>query len=338
MSQSTASPSAHPILFLSAADSACLLTAPGALADIVPCMAEAMKATALGDTTRRNRTTVSHRPVGGGLEHALMTGPAVAAGLGAGVRAYTGIRRGPSPKAEPWGVRLLFDYETMTLQMLAMEASLHPVRTACGGAAVVQALARPGARMALIGSGRIARVSARALIATCTPAQLTIYSPNPEHREALARELRAEHSLPVDTAPSIGDAVRHADVVTSVTEAEPPALDFSAVKPGALVVSLGLNELTAETVKGGRVLATGLPEILEDERRVEPFRTLYSTTPPLQEALDFCDVLLHGGNDSWDPTITTWVMALGTAVWDLALMRWLYEHAVTSQIGTWLDP
>jgi ornithine cyclodeaminase/alanine dehydrogenase-like protein (mu-crystallin family) len=323
------------VLFLSKADGERLLAAPDAYPTLVPRLAEAMRATARGATTRRNRTSFNHRPPDG-LQRSLMVGPAVAAGLGAAIRAYTGVRGRKGPKPEPSGIRLLFEYETMTLQMLAIEGNLHPARTGGGGAAVVQALAPRGAAAALIGSGRIAAAAARAVLATCEPASLAIYSPTPAHRESLAAELNGCSGVPVRAAASPAEAMAGARVVLSATEADPPALDFSAVEPGAVVVSLGLNELSAETVLGGQLLATGLKEILEDERQVEPFRTLYQTDPPGMRALDFCDVL---ANDlrGWDRSRTTWVFALGTAVWDLALMRWLYERAVAAGVGTWLE-
>jgi len=325
-------PPAGRVLFLSKADSDRLLSTPDVYPSLIPRLLEAMKATARGETTRRNRTSVAYRPPDG-KQRALMVGPAVAAGLGGAVRVYTSVRCGPSPKPEPSGLRLLFAYETMTLQMMAVEAALHPVRTGGGGAAVAQALGPRGARMALIGSGRIARAAAEAALATCSPSSLSIYSPTAEHRERLASELSSD--VPVRAVSSMAAALDGAQVVLSATEAEPPALDFSGVQPGALVVSLGLSEMTAEQVRGGNLLATGLKEQLEDERKLEPLRTLSATDPPPQIARDVGDVLADPS--SLDRSNTTWVMCLGTAVWDLAFMRWLYERALGSGVGTWLD-
>jgi alanine dehydrogenase len=225
----------------------------------------------------------------------------------------------------------------MTLQMMAIESGLHPVRTGAGGAAVVQALSRPGSAMALIGSGRIARATALAVLATCQPSSLRIFSPTRSHRERLSQELAGSTTIPVTPCASMEEAVGDAEVVLSATEADPPAIDFSSVNAGSLVVSLGLNELTAETVLGGQLLATGLEEILSDERQVEPFRTLYSFDPPRMEAIDFCDLLARD-LVGWDRSRTTWVFALGTAVWDLAFMRWLYERALAAGRGTLLAP
>jgi alanine dehydrogenase len=320
------------ILFLSKADGDSLLAAPDCYETLVPCLAEAMRAISRGQTSRQNRTSVSAKAPDGG-QRSLMAGPAVAADLGAGIRLYTGVKGGPRPKAEPSGARVLFDYETMTVQMLAVEGNLHAARTAGGGAVVARALAPKRARLALIGSGRIASQAARAVLATCDVREVAVFSPTREHREELASGLQG---APARAASSMAEALAGAELVVSCTEAEPPALDFSGVERGAVVVSLGLGELTAETVHGGQLLCTGLQESLEDERGVEPMKTLYLSSPPAQEARDFFEVLAQG-TDNWDRTKTTWVAALGTAVWDLALMRWLYERAVKAGTGTWLE-
>ncbi|MBV8084898.1 MAG: NAD(P)-binding domain-containing protein [Chloroflexi bacterium] len=306
------------VLFLSAADGDRLLASSSCYVELAPRLAEAMKGVARGETSRQNRTSVSVD------KHSLMAGPAVGVGLGAGIRLYTGIRGGPRPKAEPSGARLLFDYSTMALQMVAIEGNLHAARTAAGGAVVARALAVPRPRTAIIGSGRIASQAARAVVATCAPSTVSVFSPTPAHRDALASAIGAS------TATSLEQAVASADLVVSCTEATPPALDFSAVPRGAIVVSLGLGELSASTIAGGQLLCTGLKESLEDERGIEPVRMLAG------EARDFFDVLL-AGTERWDRSRTTWVAALGTAVWDLAFVRWLYDAAVGAGVGTWLE-
>lgn len=129
---------------------------------------------------------------------------------------------------------LLLDAES-GVPLAVMDATwLTELRTAAVSAVATRALrdAAPK-RLAILGSGALARSHARALAAVVPLADIRVWSPTRANAERCAEDIGGE------AAPDAESAVRNADLVVTVTNAQTPVLMGRWLKPGALVHAVG---------------------------------------------------------------------------------------------------
>lgn len=134
---------------------------------------------------------------------------------------------------------ILWNLETGSPIVLLEEAWLYTFRTGISGAVVARWLSpRPNPRIALIGAGKIATHMARAFAALCDPSQILVASRTRASAQQLVEAVGDKKSN-ISAASSIEDAVRGADIVTTITTASQPLVEPEWIKEGALVVSMG---------------------------------------------------------------------------------------------------
>lgn len=112
------------------------------------------------------------------------------------------------------------------------------IRTSAASAVAASVLARPGSRvLAVLGSGVQAAAHVRAMARVLDLDEVRIWSPDREHREALARSQAARAAS--SAVPSPEEAVRGADVVACCTTSLTPVVQASWLAAGATVISIG---------------------------------------------------------------------------------------------------
>ena len=129
---------------------------------------------------------------------------------------------------------LLLDPAT-GIPLAVMDATwLTELRTAAVSAVATRAL-RDGSpkRLAILGSGALARSHALALSAVVPLSDIRVWSPTRANAERCAAEIDAT------ACPDAETAVRDADIVVTVTNASSPVLMGRWLKPGALVHAVG---------------------------------------------------------------------------------------------------
>jgi thiomorpholine-carboxylate dehydrogenase len=129
---------------------------------------------------------------------------------------------------------LLLDPAT-GVPLAVMDATwLTELRTAAVSAVATRAL-RDGApkRLAILGSGALARSHALALAAVVPLADIRLWSPTRANAERCAAEIGGTACADAESA------VRDADLVVTVTNASTPVLMGRWLKPGALVHAVG---------------------------------------------------------------------------------------------------
>jgi len=119
--------------------------------------------------------------------------------------------------------------------LAVMDATwLTELRTAAVSAVATRALRdRQAKRLAILGSGALARSHALALRAVVPVGDIRVWSRSAANAERCAAEIEGSAS------PSAEDAVRDADIVVTVTNASSPVLMGRWLKPGALVHAVG---------------------------------------------------------------------------------------------------
>ena len=148
---------------------------------------------------------------------------------------------------------LLLDPETGALRCVLDGTALTQLRTAAAAGLATELLANPGAQTAaLIGLGGQAPRQLEALLtAAPTLREVRVYDIDADRREAFA----AQHAdrcrlIPVESGD---DAVRGAQIVTTVTTATAPLFSFESLSPGVHVNAIGsytpeMQELPEELV------------------------------------------------------------------------------------------
>ncbi len=129
---------------------------------------------------------------------------------------------------------LLLDPAT-GVPLAVMDATwLTELRTAAVSAVATRALRDKGPkRLAILGSGALARSHALALAAVVPLSQIRVWSPTRANAERCAADIGGSASADAESA------VRDADLVVTVTNASTPVLMGRWLKPGALVHAVG---------------------------------------------------------------------------------------------------
>jgi ornithine cyclodeaminase/alanine dehydrogenase len=147
-----------------------------------------------------------------------------------------------SPSAGVEYVIVLFDRETSGIAAFLDANLLTAFRTAATSASALDRLAPKGAsRLGVIGSGLEASMHARAFAAVRDLSEVTVFSPNPERRQAFADAIAKDLGVAARAAATPEEAVGQADIVLAAARShgEQPILFGDWLKPGATVVSIG---------------------------------------------------------------------------------------------------
>ncbi len=139
---------------------------------------------------------------------------------------------------------VLLDPETGALRALLDGRYITEARTDAVSAVSSRLLARKTAKsLAIIGTGVQARSHVQALSRVHEFRQVTVWSPNPQHRDAFvasARSALAGQPTPaVAAVDHAGEAVVGADVIVLVTSSPTPVIENGWVKPGAHIIGVG---------------------------------------------------------------------------------------------------
>lgn len=170
-------------------------------------------------------------------------------------------------------------YTVMAFGVLAEVETGYPVllseltvatalRTCATSLMAARALARPDARrMALIGNGAQSEFQALAFHSHLGIEEIAVYDVDPRATDKLIRNLSVYPSLKIIRAGSTAEAVRGADIVTTVTadKAYATILTPDMIEPGMHINGVGgdcpgKTELHADVLRGARVFVEYEPQ------------------------------------------------------------------------------
>ena len=135
----------------------------------------------------------------------------------------------------------VFSGETGHMDGILCGKSLSLWKTGATAAVATRHLARDDAAVAaIVGTGRYALAQLRCLAATHALREVRCASRNTENRDAFVREARAAlPGLAIVSAPSVRDAVRDADIVTTITTSANPVVEGAWLAPGSHCNAMG---------------------------------------------------------------------------------------------------
>ena len=206
------------------------------MADMIACLDEALRAQAAGTATNEPRRRVR---VPGGTLHVMSAALPTLGVLG--FKAYTGFR----PKTR--FLVTLYDSTSGALLALIEADRLGQLRTgAATGVATDYLARRPAAdeRLTLgcFGAGYQAETQVEAVCAVRPIAQVRVYRPTPEKREAFAVRIHERTGIAA-TAVADPAAAADSDILITATTARDPVLEAAWVRPGAHINAAGANML-----------------------------------------------------------------------------------------------
>lgn len=207
------------------------------------------------------------------------------------------------------------------------------LRTAATSALAAQALARPGSRrMALVGNGAQAEFQALAFHALLGIRELRVYDTDPAATDKLVRNLAHVDGITVERAASTAEAVRGADIVTTVTADKSRAtiLTPAMVQPGMHLNAVGgdcpgKTELHPDVLRGARVVVE-----YEPQSRVEGEIQQLPADHPVTELWRVLRGDAPGRTRADEVTVFD---SVGFALEDYSALRYLYQQAQARGLG-----
>lgn len=207
------------------------------------------------------------------------------------------------------------------------------LRTCATSLMVARALARPGARrMALIGNGAQSEFQALAFHSHLGIDEIVAYDVDPHATEKLIRNLAAYPSLKIVRASSTAEAVRGADIVTTVTADKTYAtiLTPDMIVPGMHINAVGgdcpgKTELHADVLRAGRVFVEYEPQTrIEGDIQQMPADFLVT---------DLWRVLTGSATGRENADQITIFDSVGFALEDYSTLRYVHAQAEALDLG-----
>ncbi len=224
------------------------------------------------------------------------------------------------------------------LPLLLSELTLATALRTCATSLVAaQALARPGARrMALIGNGAQSEFQAVAFHAHLGITELAVFDVDPRATEKLQRNLAHLAGLRVERASSTAEAVRGADIVTTVTadKALATILTPDMVEPGMHINGVGgdcpgKTELHPDVLRHARVAVE-----YEPQTRIEGDSQQMPADFPVVELWRVLAGAAAGREHAEQVTVFD---SVGFALEDYSTLRYVYAQAQARGLGCMLD-
>ncbi len=138
-----------------------------------------------------------------------------------------------------YDVNVLYSTETGELLALICTSLITDYRTGAMGAVSTKYLARSDANVVgVLGSGRQARTQLAAVALVRTLKRVLVYSPNPEHRTAYAKEMSQELGIEVTPTENPKSVVEGVDVLIAATNSMDAVFDGDWIQNGTHIVSI----------------------------------------------------------------------------------------------------
>lgn len=228
----------------------------------------------------------------------------------------------------------LGDVDTGKPVLLSEMTLTTAIRTAATSALVARYLARDDASsMALIGNGSQSEFQALAFHTLLNINEIRLFDIDPAATEKLVQNLAAYPDLKLVVATSVADAVRGADIVTTVTADKTCAtiLTPDMIEPGMHLNAVGgdcpgKTELHRDIVERARVIVE-----YEPQSRIEGEIQQMPADSPVTEFWQVVNGQVPGREDARQVTLFD---SVGFAIEDYSALRYVLDVALELAIGS----
>lgn len=238
------------------------------------------------------------------------------------------------------GVVIVLDDETGMPLALMDGGSLTAIRTGAASGAATDVLARQEvSSVGIFGSGVQARTQ---LEAVCTIREIElvwVYSPNREHAELFAEDMRGKGAIPdtIHVADDPNKVAANAEILCTATSSSAPVFDASALQPGTHINAVGTfmtthREVDTETIQQSLVVVDNQEAIWEEAGElVIPLQAGEITTGHIHAELG--EIINGEKAGRTNEEQITFFKSVGIAVQDAVAGRIALENAVGHNIG-----
>jgi ornithine cyclodeaminase len=236
------------------------------------------------------------------------------------------------------GVVVVFEAETGSLKAIVEGETVTAIRTAAVSAVATDVLSRKDANsLAILGTGVQARMHLEAIRLVRKIDQVYVWDRRPESAVKYSKEMSEKFDISVVPCATAEEAVKHADIICTVTAAKEPVLFGRHVQKGAHINAVGsctpdCRELDTELVKASK-LYTDRMESANHEAGdyLIPLREgAIDETHLLGEVGDVLLGKIPGRQDGEEITVFE---ALGLAVEDLAAADFVINQAAQREMS-----
>jgi ornithine cyclodeaminase len=237
------------------------------------------------------------------------------------------------------GAVLLFSAETGELQAVMNGSAITAIRTAAVSAVATRLLAREDAReLALVGAGNQAKVHLEALAEVRKFQRVRVASRRPKRAREFADSMRAHFPFAIEPVSRAEEAVREADVITTVTTSREPVIKREWVSDGSHINAVGSSIPTTRELDTATMAEAALfvdrRESTVNESGDYLFAAKDGAIDPDHIRGEIGELLIGIKNGRSSPEEITVFDSLGLAVEDLAAAQHAYRRAIETGTGT----
>jgi alanine dehydrogenase len=235
---------------------------------------------------------------------------------------------------------MLFSVETGKMIAVMDGSYITAIRTACASAMATRALAnRETPVLGILGAGVQARAHIQALSRVRKLQQIKIYSPSGISATKIRKDM--ESDVGVKVAASAEDAVKHSDIVVTVTTAKEPILKSEWLNAGVHINAVGshrpdLREIDGATLARAKVVVDSREAIMAECGDILLALNEKSVPDDVIHA-EIGEVLagIKSGRESAGEI--TLYKSVGIAIQDVATANLVYHRALDRKVGTQVE-
>ena len=260
-----------------------------------------------------------------------------------GVKLVSLIPRNKPPEhSSHLGLVLLFEPEHGRPIALVDAAEITAIRTAAASGLATRLLARSeAADLALLGAGEQAQSHLEAMLCVRPLERIRIWARDAGKARRFAKTEGEKHGVVIETAATVKDAVKGADIICTLTKARDPILEGAWIADGAHLNVVGSSiaaaaEIDTDTVVRSRFFVDYRNSTVNEGG--EYLRALESGAISPEHILAEIGQVANGSRvGRLSASDVTLYKSLGVAPQDLASTHYVWERACAAGIGQVVD-
>jgi alanine dehydrogenase len=237
---------------------------------------------------------------------------------------------------------MLFSVETGKMIAVMDGSYITAIRTACASAMATRALAnRETPVLGILGAGVQARAHIQALSRVRKLQQIKIYSPSGISATKIRKDMESDVGFGVKVAASAEDAVKHSDIVVTVTTAKEPILKSEWLNAGVHINAVGshrpdLREVDGATLARAKVVVDSREAIMTECGDILLALKEKSIPEDVIHA-EIGEVLAGMKSGRASAGEITLYKSVGIAIQDVATANLVYHRALDRKVGTHVE-
>lgn len=232
------------------------------------------------------------------------------------------------------GKMLLLDDKTGEIICIMDGTFLTKVRTGAVGAVGLKYLSRENSEtLGIIGAGGQAEHQILGALATRKIKTVKIFDFNFAHCEDLATKLSKSYSdvkfIPTHTSK---ECVESSDIIITVTTSKTPVFSLEDTVKGCHINGIGsytksMNEIPKAVLDKAQYISVDTKDAVTESGDLDGVTT----------AIEISDIIANNTTITRDENAITFYKSTGSSIFDVSVARYIYEQAISKNIGTKID-